>query len=118
METETYKHYRKAWDRRLRKEEEALEHKTRLLIRKVRICAEKIKRLGGKRVILFGSLAAGRFRKDSDVDIAVDGLSVEAYFKALGILEETLEDATFDLVDMQEALPSVLRKIRELGIEL
>jgi len=118
MKTETYKRYRVAWDRRLKKEEEELERKKGLLIKKVRLCAEKLKELGGKRVILFGSLAVGRFRKDSDVDIAVEGLSVDAYFKALGVLEEMLEDVTFDLVDVQEALPSVLRKIEREGIEL
>lgn len=118
MKTEIYKHYREAWNRRLRKEEEALKQKRRLLIKKVRLCAEKIKDLGAKRVILFGSLAANRFRKDSDVDMAVEGLSVDAYFKALGILEEILGDVSFDLVDMQEALPSVVRKIKEEGIEL
>jgi len=118
MKTETYRRYREAWDRRLKKEEEELERKRELLIKKVRLCAEKLKELGGKRVILFGSLTVGHFRKDSDVDIAVEGLSVDAYFKALGILEEILEGVTFDLVDMQEALPSVLRKIEREGIEL
>jgi predicted nucleotidyltransferase len=118
MKTETYKQYRETWDRRLKKEEQELERKRGLLFKKVRLCAEKLKELGGRQVILFGSLAIGTFRKDSDVDIAVDGLSVDAYFKALGILEEILEDVTFDLVDIQEALPSVLRKIEREGIEL
>lgn len=118
MKTENYTQYREAWDRRLRKEEEKLDRKRGLLIRKVRLCAEKLKELGGRQVMLFGSLATGTFRKDSDVDIAVEGLSVDAYFKALGILEEIFEDVTFDLVDIQEALPSVLRKIEREGIEL
>lgn len=118
MKTDIYKSYREAWDRRLRKEEEAIEKKRKLLIKKIRVCAEKIKNLGAKRVILFGSLAESRLRKDSDVDIAFEGLSVDAYFKALGILEEILGDVSFDLVDMQEALPSVVRKIEKEGIEL
>lgn len=118
MKTDIYKNYQEAWDRRLRKEEEALEKKRGLLIKKIRLCAEKIKKLGAKRVILFGSLATSYFRKDSDIDIAVEGLSVDAYFKALGILEEILGDISFDLVDMQEALPSVLKKIEKEGIEL
>jgi predicted nucleotidyltransferase len=118
MKAETYKQYREVWDKRLEKEEEKLDRKRELLIRKVRLCARKLKKLGGKRVILFGSLAAGKFRKDSDVDIAVEGLSVDAYFKALGILEETLDDVTFDLVDLKEALPLVIKRIEREGIQL
>jgi predicted nucleotidyltransferase len=118
MKTEAYKRYRESWDRSLKREEEELDRKKGLLLKNVRLCAEKLEELGARRVILFGSLATGTFRKDSDVDIAVEGLSVDAYFKALGILEEILEDVTFDLVDIQEALPSVLRKIDREGIEL
>jgi predicted nucleotidyltransferase len=118
MKTETYKRYREAWDRRLKKEEEQLNRKRGLLIKRVRLCARKLKELGGKRVILFGSLATGRFRKDSDIDIAVEGLSVDAYFKALGLLEETLDDVTFDLIDIKEALPTVLKRIEREGIQL
>jgi predicted nucleotidyltransferase len=118
MKTDTFKQYREAWDKRLKREEEKLDRKRELLIRKVRLCARKLKKLGGKRVILFGSLATGTFGKDSDVDIAVEGLSVDAYFKALGILEETLDNVTFDLVDMKEALPSVIKRIEREGVQL
>lgn len=118
MKTETYKQYREAWDRRLKEEEEKLYRKKEHLVKKVKLCARKIKELGGKRVILFGSLVTGKFRKDSDIDIAVEGLSVDAYFKALGILEETLDDVTFDLIDLKEALPSVKKRIQREGIEL
>jgi predicted nucleotidyltransferase len=118
MTTATYKQYKEAWDRRRRREEEDLNRKRELLIRKVRQCARKLKALGGKRVILFGSLAAGKFRKDSDVDIAVEGLSVDAYFEALGIFEEKLGDVSFDLVDLKEALPTVVKRIEKEGILL
>ncbi|MEW6420043.1 MAG: nucleotidyltransferase domain-containing protein [Nitrospirota bacterium] len=118
MKTETYEKYKKAWDRRLKEEEKELDRKREQLIRKVRLCAYRLKKLGGKRVILFGSLATGNFRRDSDVDIAVEGLSVDAYFKALGILEETLDDVTFDLVDLKEALPSVVKRIEREGIQI
>lgn len=118
MKTETYKLYKEAWYKRRKKEEEDLARKRELLTRKVRLCARKLKELGGKRVILFGSLVTGNFRKDSDVDIAVDGLSVDAYFKALSILEETLDDVNFDLVDLKEALPSVIKRIEREGVQL
>jgi predicted nucleotidyltransferase len=118
MKTAAYKKYKEAWVRRRKKEEDELERKRELLIRKLRVCARRLKKLGGKRVILFGSLAVGRFRKDSDVDIAVEGLSVDAYFKALGIFEETLGDVSFDLVDLKEALPTVIKRIEKEGIPL
>ena len=61
-------------------------------------------------------MAAGRFRKGSDVDIAVEGLTVKAYFRALGIVEDILGEVPFDLVDMKEALPSVKKKVEKEGI--
>ena len=39
---------------------------------------------GVRRVVLFGSLPAGRFREGSDVDLAVDGLAPERFFRADG----------------------------------
>ena len=118
MTTEAYKQYRKAWERRLKEEESKLYRGKEHLMKQVNVCARRIKKLGGKRVILFGSLATGRFRKDSDIDIAVEGLSVDTYFKALSILEEELQDVRFDLIDMKEALPSVIKRIEREGIGL
>jgi predicted nucleotidyltransferase len=118
MKTAAYMEYRQAWDRRLKREEKELELKKELLFNKVRLCADKLRDLGARRITVFGSLATGRFRKDSDVDIAVEGLSAVAYFKALGLLEEMLDDISFDLVDMKEALPSVARRIKSEGIEV
>jgi predicted nucleotidyltransferase len=118
MKSEEYKQYREAWIRRYRGEEDALFRKKEHLLRKVKLCAKALKALGGTRVVLFGSLATGRFRKDSDIDIAVEGLSVDAYFKALGMLEEKLDTVHFDLVDMKEATPSVKKRIQREGIQL
>lgn len=112
----TYEKYKGAWKERKEREETELEARSTQLIEKIRVCADEIRKLGGKRIILFGSLAAGRFRKGSDVDIAVEGLSVKGYFEALGILEDILGDVPFDLVDMREALPSVREKIKKEGI--
>lgn len=108
--------YKKAWDNRRRLEEEMLRLRRIQLVEKVKECAIAIKRIGGKRVILFGSLATGRFHRGSDVDIAVDGLSSKAYFKAIGLIEEILGDISFDLVDMEEMLPTVRQKIEREGV--
>lgn len=116
MRSTHYSEFKKAWYKRKKQEEEALKKRQSLLFKRVRKCALELKKLGAKRVILFGSLATGRFRKDSDVDIAVEGLSAKAYFKALGIVEEILDDIPFDLVDLREALPSVVERIKKEGI--
>ena len=36
-----------------------------------------------KKIILFGSLAKGKFKETSDIDLAVAGIPVTAYFQAL-----------------------------------
>ena len=43
-----------------------------------------LQRFGAERVILYGSLARGDARADSDLDICVEGLPDENYFSALG----------------------------------
>jgi predicted nucleotidyltransferase len=113
-----YTEFRKTWIERKRREERDVLALQTLLMEKVKVCANEIKKLGGNKVILFGSLAAGRFRKGSDVDIAVEGITAKAYFRALGIIEETLGDVPFDLVDLKEALPSVKKKVEKEGIIL
>ena len=113
METDKYK---KAWDNRRRLEEERLRLRRIRLMEKVKECAIAIKRIGGKRVVLFGSLATGRFHRGSDVDIAVEGLSSKTYFKAIGLIEDILGDIPFDIVDMEETLPTVRQKIEREGI--
>lgn len=111
-----YAKFRKAWIERKRREELIVSTLQTILMEKVKICADEIKKLGGKRIILFGSLVTGRFRKGSDVDIAVEGLTTKSYFKALGVVEDTLGEVPFDLVDLKEALPSVKEKIEKEGI--
>lgn len=113
-----YKEFRKTWLERKRREEQDVLALQALLLKKVRLCSTEIKKLGADRVILFGSLATGRFRKGSDVDIAVEGLTAGTYFKAIGIVEDILGDVPFDLVDLREALPSVKEKMGKEGIVL
>ncbi len=61
-------------------------------------------------------MTAGRFRKGSDVDITVEGLTVKAYFRVLGVVEDILGEVPFDLVDLKDALPSVKEKVEKEGI--
>lgn len=59
---------------------------------------------GAREVYLFGSVAAGRARDGSDVDLAVAGLPPERFFRALGLAAYAL-DRPLSLVDLDEDTP-------------
>jgi len=63
-----------------------------------------LKAAGAREVYVFGSAAAGRLRKGSDVDLAVSGLPPERFFDAMGKAQDALQYA-LDLVDLDEATP-------------
>ncbi|MCU0836586.1 MAG: nucleotidyltransferase domain-containing protein [Chromatiaceae bacterium] len=71
-------------------------------------------RHGAEAVILFGSLAAGTCRADSDLDLATSGLSAHRYFKALADLMEVFEGPV-DLVRLEEAPESLRERIAAEG---
>jgi predicted nucleotidyltransferase len=62
---------------------------------------------GAQRVWVFGSVATGR-RQDfrSDLDLAVEGLPAEIYFRMVGELLQLLP-CSVDLVEMETAPPSL-----------
>ncbi|MBI3202438.1 MAG: nucleotidyltransferase domain-containing protein [Myxococcales bacterium] len=72
---------------------------------------------GARRVWLFGSIAEGRPRLDSDVDLAVEGLPPARYFDALAEVAE-LAGTRVDLVRWEAAPPSLRERVAECGVEL
>jgi predicted nucleotidyltransferase len=90
------------------------------LINRIReVAAELKRRFGVKRVILFGSVAnVGWFAADSDVDLAVEGLSSANYWEAWRLAEEIINNRPVDLIDMETAKGSLLRAIYKYGLEL
>ena len=63
---------------------------------------EVLKKYGARRVILFGSLARGnRFRSDSDIDLAVEGVKPEDFLRAYADLMLTM-DWPVDLKPLEE----------------
>ena len=58
-----------------------------------------LKNVGCKEVYLFGSLAEGNMREESDIDIAVKGCPSGMFFYALGRLMLELEHL-IDLIDL------------------
>jgi predicted nucleotidyltransferase len=71
-------------------------------------------RYGAKDVILFGSLATGACRDNSDVDMAVRGVTRSLYFAALADLV-VLFGVPVDLVRLEEARKSLRGRILAEG---
>ena len=78
----------------------------------VRLLREK----GAARVWLFGSLAEGRPRVTSDVDLATEGLPAAGYFSVLGNLMAIFGSAV-DLVRLETAPDSLRERILADGEE-
>lgn len=60
-----------------------------------------LKENGATEVYIFGSIASGRFNENSDIDIAVKGLSSEKFYNVASILMFELENE-FDLIDLDD----------------
>jgi predicted nucleotidyltransferase len=67
----------------------------------IKKAAITLKSFGATDVYLFGSLAKGEYRKDSDIDLAVSGIPAEKFYEAMGRAEDVL-DREIDLVDLDE----------------
>ena len=69
---------------------------------------------GAREVYLFGSMATGKARENSDVDLAVTGLPPENFFAAMARLED-LFDRGVDLVDLDDTTPFTVY-LRQKGL--
>ena len=65
-------------------------------------CAAKLaEEFGIERVFLFGSLAEGRFRATSDIDLVVEGLAPSLYFKASAKISRFAGEFEVDLIPLE-----------------
>jgi predicted nucleotidyltransferase len=77
-----------------------------------------VKEHGAKRVLLFGSVARRRpLRADSDIDLAVEGMSSEDYYRLVGDLR-TDSGRLVDLVRLENMRLSIKHIILLEGIVL
>ena len=83
---------------------------TRRLVEKA---ANVLKSAGAHEVYVFGSVARGAGRPDSDIDLAVSGLPPERFFHAMGQAVKAI-GRPFDLIDLDENTPFA-RFLREHG---
>jgi uncharacterized protein len=88
------------------KRQQAQKELNQSLAREARVLLDRIvtllvQKYGVRRIILFGSLARGRFDAESDIDLAVEGLAKEDYFTALAAASD-LADRWVDLKPLEE----------------
>lgn len=72
-----------------------------------------LKENNSKKIFIFGSLVNGNYNENSDIDIAVRGLSQDKFYKVASILLFELEKE-FDLIDLddeQNRFSQILLKI-------
>ncbi|KAF2959869.1 DNA polymerase subunit beta [Thermotoga sp. 38H-to] len=79
-------------------------------------------RYGVRRVVLFDSLAkylrrTGKFTERADIDLAVEGLLKEKYFKVLSEINR-LSEFEIDLSDLEGCPEFLKRLIEREGIEI
>jgi predicted nucleotidyltransferase len=107
--------------RRLRAEAEASDARARgraaALLTRCDEASALLRAHGAEEVWLFGSLASGTPRPDSDVDLAVRGLPRSRYFDLLGMLMEIFATRV-DLVLLEDAPASLRDRVAETGRRL
>jgi predicted nucleotidyltransferase len=75
-------------------------------------------RFHASKVVLFGSALRTDFSQWSDIDLAVWGVSVSDYFKAVAYVIGYSSNFKVDLVDAEDCFQSLLQHIIENGVEL
>lgn len=74
---------------------------------------------GVTRVVLFGSLAHDAwFHARSDIDLAVEGLAPELFWRAWVAIEKLDPAIEVDLVPFEDAKPSLLAVLEKEGVPL
>lgn len=67
-----------------------------------------------KKIILFGSLAKGNFSQESDIDLAVEGVSPSDYFHVLAQVN-SMSDRWIDLKPLESLEPHFLQRVLQTG---
>ena len=113
-----YAKYVAAWRRRFALDEEKRRAREAQALRVADRCARiLVETFGAERVYLFGSLAGHRvFGLESDIDLAVEGLSASQYFKALSAICQACDDEfAVDLVSLEDCKPHIRQAARAEG---
>lgn len=76
-----------------------------------------LKNEGAKKVILFGSLVKAKFRNQSDIDLACEGVEDRRFFRVFGKLLLNIK-RPLDLIDINDADEFFVSRVKEEGIIL
>jgi predicted nucleotidyltransferase len=111
-----YSSYITAYIERNRQEQVALKaHRDKIMKEIQNIALFLVQQYHVTRVILFGSFAKGQHRFDSDVDIAVEGLSSRDYWKAW-VEVDNLSSVSVDLRCLEDFPTEFRNQIFKQGI--
>jgi len=116
-----FSEYVEAWRRRLAAEESARSQRAHRLRRVAEDCAHYLVReFKVTKVYLFGSLLDEEFVHDrSDIDLAVEGLDLELYWRALASVWRFLpEGVELDLVPLEQAWSDLAERVLAEGVLL
>lgn len=84
-----------------------------------RVAARLREAFGATRVVLFGSLVRDEpLGPRSDIDIAVAGISHDAYYQAVAQAQRVAGDWTVDLVSLDRCPSSLHNRVKSEGIPL
>ena len=75
-------------------------------------------RFHASKVVLFGSVTRTDFSQWSDIDLAVWGISISDYYRAVAYASGYSSVFKVDLVDVEDCSQSLLLHITQHGIEL
>lgn len=109
--------YLRAWHDRFRgAEEERARQASRARTLLPELVRHLVERYRVRRIWLFGSLADGFFRENSDIDLAVEGLpGGTALFRAGAELDDLARPFRVDLVPLEEAWAPVRERVLTKG---
>jgi predicted nucleotidyltransferase len=110
---EKYLEYWRSRREKLHQRHQRLEREALLTVDKIKHTL--INQFGARRIILFGSLAKGRFREGSDIDVAVEGIPVADFFQALAAVNSQTR-AWVDLKPWEDLEDHFRERILTTGI--
>ena len=105
--------------KKLRRQQQAIakeNQQRQIVVEKIKRCLTSSDTSGV--FYLFGSTAEGKATPGSDIDIAVDGIAPEAYFKIWNLLTEAIDGYFIDLRDITGKENFFARRVRKYGIKL
>ncbi|MGB9841082.1 nucleotidyltransferase family protein [Thermovenabulum sp.] len=83
----------------------------------IKIASLLKEKYGAKRVWVFGSLTKKEmFNQWSDIDMAVEGIPHEIFYKAVGEATSISSDCKVDIVDFSDCSPALKENILKEGI--